>query len=197
MRGNNLLLIKPRDLPVSPSLFLCREDLEFQVRKRVLAWTALISLLWFAACATAIFPEITKEVDQGISFESLLREPAAFHGKTVLLGGDIIRTENLPEKTLIIILQRSLDSKMRPIGEDRSKGRFIISVPGFLDPAIYRQGREITVVGRVAGEEVRSLDEIEYVYPIIDKRELYLWPVEKSQDSEPRVIFGIGVGIGF
>ncbi len=165
--------------------------------KRLLVWTALLNLLWFAACATAISPEITKEVDQGILFESLLTEPAAFHGKTVLLGGNIIKTENLPEKTLIIMLQRSLDSKMKPSGENRSKGRFIISVPGFLDPAIYRQGREITVVGRVAGKEVRTLDEIEYAYPIIGKRELYLWPVEKSLDTEPKVIFGIGVGTGF
>lgn len=165
--------------------------------KRLLAWTALIGLLWFAACATPISPEMTKEVDQSISFESLLREPAAFNGKTVLLGGDIIKTENLPEKTLIIMLQRSLDSKTKPIEADGSKGRFIISVPGFLDPAIYRQGRKITVVGRVAGKEVRTLDEIEYGYPIIDKRELHLWPVEESQDTEPRVIFGIGIGIGF
>jgi len=164
---------------------------------RLLAWTALLNLLWFAACATAISPETTKEVDQGISFESLLREPSAFYGKTVLLGGDIIKTENLPEKTLIIMLQRSLDSKMKPSGKDRSKGRFIISVPGFLDPAIYCRGREVTVVGRVEGKEVRTLDEIEYSYPIIGKRELYLWPVEKSLDTEPKVIFGIGVGIGF
>ena len=40
--------------------------------------------------------------------------------------------------------------------------------------AIYCLGREITVVGRVAGKEVRTLDEIGYAYPIIDKREIYL-----------------------
>ena len=111
----------------------------------------------------------------------------------MLLGGDIIETENFPDKTLIIILQRPLDSKEKPSGEDKSKGRFIVSVPEFLDPAIYGQGRQITV----AGKEVRALDEIEYTYPIIDRRELYLWPIEETVETEPGVIFGIGIGFGF
>ena len=171
--------------------------MNFIRRNRFLEWIASLSLLWLAGCAATISPEMMKDVDQSIPFEDILKHPEAFQGKTVLLGGDIIETENFPDKTLIIILQRPLDSQEKPSGEDKSKGRFIVSVPEFLDPAIYGQGRQITVVGTVAGKEVRALDKIEYTYPIIDRRELYLWPIEETVETEPRVIFGIGFGFGF
>ncbi|MBK5102131.1 MAG: Slp family lipoprotein [Desulfobacteraceae bacterium] len=171
--------------------------MNFIRRNRFFEWIASLSLLWLAACAAAISPEMLKDVDQSLPFEGILKDPAAFQGKAVLLGGDIIETENFPDKTLIIILQRPLDSKQKPSGEDKSKGRFIVSAPGFLDPAIYGRGRQITVVGTVAGKVVRALDEIEYTYPIIDRRELYLWPIEETFETEPRVIFGIGIGFGF
>lgn len=172
-------------------------SMNFIRRNRFFEWIASLSLLGFAGCTAAISPEMLKDVDQSIPFEDILKDAEAFQGKTVLLGGDIIETENFPDKTLIIILQRPLDSEEKPSGEDRSKGRFIVSVPGFLDPAIYGRGRQITVAGTVAGKEVRALDEIEYTYPIIDRRELYLWPMEKTVETEPRVIFGIGIGFGF
>ena len=75
-----------------------------------------------------------------------------------------------------------------------SEGRFIIQTPGFLDPAIYSPGRKLTVAGTVAGKEVRPLGEIEYTYPIIEKRELYLWPEEEAVSDEPDVRFGVGIG---
>ena len=171
--------------------------MNFMRRNRFSKWIASLSLSWLAGCASAISPEMLKDVDQSIPFEAILKDPEAFQGKTVLLGGDIIETENFPDKTLIIILQRPLDSNEKPSGEDNSEGRFIVSVQEFLDPAIYGQGRQITVVGTVAGKEVRALDEIEYAYPIIDRHELYLWPVEDTVDTEPRVVFGIGFGFGF
>jgi len=171
--------------------------MNFIRRSRFFEWIASLSLLWFTGCAAAISPETLKDVDQNIPFEGILKDPGAFQGKTVLLGGDIIETENFPDKTVIIILQRPLDSQDKPSGEDKSKGRFIVSVPEFIDPAIYGQGRQITVVGTVAGKEVRALDEIEYAYPIIDRLELYLWPIKETVETQPGVIFGIGFGFGF
>jgi outer membrane lipoprotein len=137
--------------------------MNFIRRNRFFKWIASLSLLWLAGCTAAISSETLKDVDQSIPFEAILKDPEAFQGKTVLLGGDIIETENFPDKTLIIILQRPLNSQTKPSGEDKSKGRFIVSVPEFLDPSIYGQGRQITVVGTVAGKEVRALDEIEHL----------------------------------
>jgi outer membrane lipoprotein len=151
--------------------------------------------LVITGCAPVISQEALKEVDQSVRFEELLENPQAYRGRTVLLGGDIIETQNLPEKTLIIVLQRPLGFQKKPAADGLSKGRFIVSAPGFLDPAIYRPHRKITVVGVVAGKEIRSLGEVEYTYPIISKRELHVWPSEDSP-KEPKVHFGIGIGIG-
>ena len=154
-----------------------------------------LTILAVAGCAPVISPEALKEVDQNVRFEQVLENPDAYKGKIVLLGGEIIKTENFSDKTVIIVLQRSLGYREKPISEGASRGRFIVSAPGFLDPAIYRPQRKITVIGVVAGEEARSLGEIEYTYPIISKRELHIWPSEDSS-KEPRVHFGIGIGMG-
>lgn len=158
---------------------------------------AMLALLFSAGCASVISREALKEVDQSIPFEQLQKNPETYQGRMVLLGGDIIRTENLPDKTLILVLQRPLGRRKKPVSGDVSVGRLIVSVQGFLDPDIYRPGRKITVVGSVAGKEVRPLGEIEYSYPVIAKKELYIWPAEGPYNAWPRIHFGVGVGIGF
>jgi len=163
----------------------------------LLVCITMLTAFVMTGCAPMISREALREVDQDVRFEQLLKDPQAYQGRTVLLGGDIIETQNFPEKTLVVVLQRPLDFRKKPAAEDASKGRFIISVPGFLDPAIYRPKRKVTVVGSVLGNEVRPLGEIEYSYPTIDKRELYIWPPEESSATGPRVHFGVGIGIGF
>jgi outer membrane lipoprotein len=156
----------------------------------------MLPVLVGAGCAPVISPAVLKEVDQSVRFEQLLKNPIAYRGRTVLLGGDIIETQNFPEKTLIVVLERSLGFRKKPAAEGASKGRFIVSVPGFLDPAIYRPKRKVTVVGLVLGKEVRPLGEREYTYPIITKKELYIWPPEEYSATQPGVRFGVGIGIG-
>jgi outer membrane lipoprotein len=165
-------------------------------RKIFWIWGVTIASLFMAGCAPVISPEALKKVDQTVSFEQLVQNPELYRGRSVLLGGDIIETQNLPEKTLIVVLQRSLGFREKPEADGVSKGRFIVSTPDFLDPAIYRKGRKITVVGSVMGKEVRPVGEIDYAYPLIEKTDIYLWPPEEPSSTEPKVRFGIGIGIG-
>ena len=158
---------------------------------------ALSASFLAAGCAPVISQDSLKTVDRAVGFEQILENPDAYRGKVVLLGGEIIKTENLPNKTVIIVLQRSLGYNQKPDSEGESKGRFIVSTPGFLDPAVYRPRREITVVGSVMGKEVRPLGEREYTYPIIEKKELYIWPPEGSPTTTPRFHIGIGIGKTF
>lgn len=160
-------------------------------------WIMTVAALAVAGCAAVISQESLKTVDQDIRFEQLLENPDAYRGKVVLLGGEIINTENVPNKTVIVVLQRSLGYNKKPDSEGESKGRFIVSTPGFLDPAIYRPRRKITVVGSVMGKQVRPLGELEYAYPVIEKKELYIWPVEGAPATSPRFHIGIGIGKTF
>jgi outer membrane lipoprotein len=161
------------------------------------AWLVAFAALAVTGCAAVISQETLKTVDQDIRFEQILENTEAYRGKVVLLGGEIINTENVPNKTVIIVLQRSLGYNQKPDSEGESKGRFIVSTPDFLDPAIYRPRRKITVVGPVMGKEVRPLGELEYAYPVIEKKELHIWPVEGAPAPSPQFHFGIGIGKTF
>jgi outer membrane lipoprotein len=166
-------------------------------RNNCLPWfLTMVAMLLLVGCAHVISKQALKEVDKNATFAQVAKAPDAYKGKTVLFGGDIIETKNLSDKTLITVLQRPLGTRDRPAAGDVSEGRFIIQAPGFLDPAIYSPGRQMTVAGKVVGKEVRPLGEIQYTYPLIEKRELYLWPEEKSEPEESKVHFGVGIGVG-
>jgi outer membrane lipoprotein len=157
----------------------------------------MMTIFLLSGCAHVISKGVLQEVDASVSFAQVSKDPEAYTGKTVLFGGDVIETQNLSDKTLVVVLQRPLGSRGEPSAGDVSEGRFIITTPGFLDPAIYSSGRKLTAAGTVTGKEVRPLGEIQYTYPIIEKRELYLWPEEKSASDASKVHFGVGIGIGF
>ncbi len=167
-------------------------------RNNVVLWfLAVVAVFVLAGCAHVISKEVLKEVDKNATFAQVARDPDAYKGKTVLFGGAIIETKNLADNSRIVVLQHPLDSRDRPAAGDVSEGRFIVIASGFFDPAIYSPGRKITVAGKVVGKEKRPLGEIEYTYPLIEKRELYLWPAERPASTQPPVQFGFGVGVGF
>jgi len=134
-----------------------------------------------SACAPAISKGLRAQVDQAIRFEEVIENPGAYQGKLVLWGGVIIGAKNRREGTLIEVLQKPTDMEQRPKDVDRSEGRFLALYDGYLDVAIYAQGRDVTVAGEIKGKRVMPLDEIEYTYPLILVKEIHLWPL-KSDD---------------
>lgn len=110
-------------------------------------------------------------------------------------GGTIIGTTNLPERTQIEVLAYPLDSKARPNSNASPLGRFFLEQRGFLDPATYKQGRQISTVGTVTGTRNSMVGEASYDHPVVDARQIYLWP-ENQGSQGTGVIFGIGGGSG-
>ncbi len=161
-----------------------------------LALLTVIVVSLLIGCAPVISKSVLKDVDEGVDFQVVVENPDKYNGETLLLGGDIIETQPLPNKTVPTVLQRPLEFGDKPSSGAGSKGRSIVEAPGFLDPAIYSQGRKVTFVGSVSGKEERPLGNTSYVYPVITSKELYLWPMEDPWDR-PRFIFGIGIGKTF
>ena len=91
-------------------------------------------------------------------------------------GGEIVSTRNLPDKTRIEIVSRSLDGGGRPRRTDRTEGRFVAYVDGFLDPVVYAKGREITVEGEVSGVESGRIGEYPYRFVVVRAASQRLWP---------------------
>jgi outer membrane lipoprotein len=133
-------------------------------------------------CQHTISETLRQQAEPVVSFEALRGDPDAFKGRTVILGGDILKTHNTPQQTSIEILQKPLDRFEAPQITDQTAGRFIAQCDQYLDPAIYDQGRQITVAGKVLGSYAGQVGKADYLYPLISCAELHLWP-RMSQDT--------------
>jgi outer membrane lipoprotein len=144
-----------------------------------LIFSALIPcwiVLLFFACTPVISPQLRQQVDRDVDFRALAADPVAHKGKVVMLGGTIVQTVPKVGETEIEVLQKELLAGGEPRLTDRSEGRFLIVADRFLDPAIYKPDRDLTVAGRVVGSAVQRVGEVDYRYPMIAADELYLWP---------------------
>ena len=159
---------------------------------RRILW-AMAFLFILNSCAQTISKEVRDQVDPAATFKAVLQDPDSYKGKTVLWGGKIIQTRNTQDTTWIELLQQPLAHNDRPILGGASEGRFLIRHEGFLDPAVYGRGRELTLVGEVRGRETRQEDEIDYSYPVVSDKQLVLW----GPEQESTFHFGLGVGATF
>ena len=154
----------------------------------------LFSLTFFTlGCAHIVSQDLRDRAVKELPTASLFKEPKAHKGKIVILGGSIVSSLNTQEGTYIEVVEKPLDYRGRPRYTDQSLGRFLIFHEGFLDIAIYSEGRDITVAGEVIGEKVRPLGEINYHYLLIKSRELHL--LQPGQRMPIR--FGIGIWQSF
>ncbi len=154
--------------------------------KQKIILSALILSLCISGCYGAITEKTRKQVDTGISFTEVLGNPEKYIGKVIIFGGTIIRTNNKKEKSFVTVLQTPLDARDTPGDSDLSQGRFIVVYDGFLDSAVYEEGREVTVAGTILGKEVRTIDETKYPFPLIEAKEIYLWPRKNTTQTPYR-----------
>jgi outer membrane lipoprotein len=162
-------------------------------KRLVPLFAALIVAL--AGCARIFPSEVMDRVDKNVRFSDLLKQPEAYKGKTVLLAGSIIGMKAEKDgSTYLEVLQRPAERSGRPMGRDKSEGRFIAVSKQFLDPAVYSRGREVTIVGRVIGDSVKPLGEYVYRYPLLDIEAVHVW--DRPYGYGPRAHISVGIGIG-
>jgi outer membrane lipoprotein len=122
-----------------------------------------------------ISKQLRAQADKTLTFQQVFQNPEAYKGQVVIWGGEVVETINQKDgTTLVVVLQRSLDWMEEPKFE-RSEGRFIIFVEGYVDPYVFRRGRRITVAGEIQGRKVMRLGELEYPYPLLLSKQIYLW----------------------
>ncbi len=156
---------------------------------------SLCFLFLTIGCATGISRQARSKVTFYGSFKDLQRAPDEYLGEVVLFGGKIIENQVSKASSDLTVLHLSLDWLNRPLDGDRSEGRYLVRSDQFLDPAIYKKGALLTVVGRVEGSESRVIGKFDYVHPRVEAIEIKLWPrVGRGSSS---VHFGIGIGTSF
>jgi len=123
--------------------------------------------------------ELAKQIDTTVK-----AAPANYVGRVIMAGGVVISAKRTKDQTEIEILQLPTEGG-EPSTTDRlrSEGRFLAVREEFLDPASVPPGTPITVIGVVKGSTTRSLDDSEYIYPILDIKHLTDWSAVASQQS--------------
>jgi outer membrane lipoprotein len=146
----------------------------------------MMAVVWLSGCAHVISTDIIEQVNTDIEFTSLLKAPQDYQGQMVLLGGIIVNTVNRADGTLLEVYQTRMDSTTgKPIDVDESQGRFLALYEGFLDGAIYRKGRKVTIAGIVTGERVMKIGQVDYHYPYLVIKEIYLWKEDQRYEPYP------------
>ena len=154
----------------------------------------LVLLVLLSACASG--PSFdTMGVDPLLTPTGVAAKPQVPTGKSVQWGGVIVSTTNLQGSTQIEVLAYPLDSDGRPKSDGTAQGRFILERTGYLEPASYAEGRQITAVGTLTRTQTGKVGEADYSYPVITARQLYLWPTARDYGGTS-TMFGIGVGGG-
>jgi outer membrane lipoprotein len=143
------------------------------------SWWVLLFLVAFSCtgCGHVISKDLRLRADPSVTFTKVHQNPEAYKGSMVVWGGEIVEAVNQKdEATFIEVFQRPLSFSEQPDTTLPSEGRFMVVVEKFLDTYPLKQGRRITVAGEIAGEKTKPLGEIEYRYPLILSRQMYLWP---------------------
>jgi outer membrane lipoprotein len=138
------------------------------------ALAPILAGLLLSACAG--IPQAIRNAPPGdLQLESVRQQPDGHLGDRVRWGGQIVSVENGERETWVVMVARPLGFSGRPEDTDRSPGRFMARFDGFLDPATYKAGRELTVSGRLEAPQTRSVGAYPYRYPVLRVEESQLW----------------------
>ncbi len=160
--------------------------------KKQVQWFLLIPLIFLSGCAHVISKDLRTKSDLSLTLSQVRQNPEPFKGKWVVWGGEIVETANQQDGTTQIeVFQRPLGWRGEPRETYPSAGRFLVLYDRYLDPYVFRRGKKITVGGDITGEKVKPLGKMDYRYPVLSGKEIYLWPV---YDYQPYPYYNPGWG---
>ena len=80
------------------------------------------------------------KIDVNVTAQELFKDPQKYYGKTVVLGGVIIKIENLETKTRIEVLESPLSSSLKPEKDlEKAGADFSLISKAFPTPRYSRQ----------------------------------------------------------
>lgn len=136
------------------------------------AWWAALALAGLAACAKP--PAVLQGPVTEIGVLQAQRQD--MNGTRVRWGGRIVSTTPQADVTCIEVLGEPLDKRARPLPIDTSEGRFMACAPGFYDPEVFAEKRDVTVTGTLAGRIAGKVGDADYQFPKVEADVVYLWP---------------------
>ncbi|MDJ0740715.1 MAG: Slp/YeaY family lipoprotein [Gammaproteobacteria bacterium] len=136
-------------------------------------------------CASKPPQQLGAAIADAPSTRSVQQGPAAFAGREVLWGGEILAVRNASGSTDVEIYARPLLDNFEPRPDGGDGVRFIARVPRFLDPVEYAPGKRLTVRGRVGAALTRPIGDFPYRYPLVAADAWHLWPAYRPPSPSP------------
>ncbi|MBI4684103.1 MAG: Slp family lipoprotein [Nitrospirae bacterium] len=133
-----------------------------------------------SACTHVISRPMRDQAHTDIQFSAIKGDPEKYKGEIFILGGVIVETRLNEEGSVIEAMHSPIDSYGRIIDPDVSSGRYIAITKDYLDPLIYKKGREITLAGELIGSRKKDIGEVKYRYPLFEIKEIYIWKETKD-----------------
>jgi outer membrane lipoprotein len=98
-------------------------------------------------------------------------------------GGKIINVTNKKNLSQVQLLFYPLNRFGRPSMAAKTEGRFMISANEFLDPAVYKEGVEVTVLGVLTGKIKQQVGEKILTLPVLSIKHIHLWSDRRQYDN--------------
>ena len=143
-----------------------------------LAKLIVIAFICLAVSACSALPAAVRgDFSDSPGLAAVQSSGDSLNGREVRWGGRVVGVQNRAAETRMEIASQPLDSDARPTG--KSNGRFLAVFSGFLDPAVYGVGRELTVVGRVERVVEQKIGDFPYHFPVVRVERQYFWPLPR------------------
>lgn len=141
---------------------------------------ALLSTTVLSGCNRYhVIPDhLVSQVNKALTYEQVKAAPAVTRGQIVVWGGEVLNAVRETERTVVEVLELPLNKDLIPLdNRASSRGRFFAmdSRGEIIDPAIFKEGSRITVIGEIVGLKTDTLDKAAYDYPIVAIRDMTLW----------------------
>lgn len=148
---------------------------------------AAVSVILFS-CAPVLDRNLMNQGQRNPSLNELRTNPDAYKGKLYILGGVVVDARFTQNGSQIEVLSKPVDSYGSLKDTQQSMGRFLAIYPkekGLLDPVIYKKGRDVTLAGEFIETRKSKIDDYEYVYPVFEIRQIYLWEEQQYYNAYP------------
>ncbi len=118
-----------------------------------------------------------------ISLATVNANPAVYQNKSFRWGGTIINVANEKDSSQVQILYYPLSRYGSPLTDRTTQGRFAITSAKFLDPAIFKEGVEVTVTGILSGEIKQQIGKKALTLPLLEVEKIHIWSDYNRRDD--------------
>ncbi len=143
-----------------------------------------VSLVMLTGCAS-VPKQLQNEPISGMQVNTVQGMENCKVELPVRWGGVVSKVESTNKGSYIEVVSKALSRNTRPKETDISYGRFIIFTEKFVEPKIFKSGREVTVLGNVESCVEGKIDKMDYRFPLVKTIGLHLW---KPRPVEPDVV---------